>query len=505
MMNQFKSVSPVSGEKYKIPSDDDSNGLKKFIEINKNREIIVVQGLGFVGAVMSLVIANDNQDKYAVIGVDQASEASYWKIADINNGICPIISSDPLVSEFFENSKQLKNFYATYDSAAFSYASAIIIDINLDVIKIKDDHGNIETYDVPLTGFKKAIESIGQSCKEDVLIIVETTVPPGTCQKIVYPILAEKLKSRGLSGAKFKLGHSYERVMPGPNYVNSIKNFYRVYSGVNDESADEVERFLKTIISTDEYPLTRLKTTESTEMAKVLENSYRAMNISFAIEWSRFAENSGVDLYEVVDAIRLRPTHANLMYPGIGVGGYCLTKDPLMASWASEKFFGLESGLEYSVKAVEKNDKMPLYCFDFVIDIIKNYDNEQTSIGLLGVAYGPGIGDTRFSPVEEFYKQLSSHFDNIKCHDPYVSLWAELDQEVETSLDAFLGNRFDILIVTTGHKDYIDNNVIYEIIGQSDKEILIIDTVGLLDINKLPAHFIQNKNFFVLGVGYKEE
>jgi UDP-N-acetyl-D-glucosamine dehydrogenase len=504
-MTQIKSVSPVTGQSYDVPIGDDSNGLKKFIEINKDKKIIVVQGLGFVGTVMSLVVANSDQGKYAVIGVDQASDASYWKIAEINAGVCPIISSDPLVSEFFENAGQLKNFYATYDSGAFSYASAVIIDINLDVTKVKDDLGNIESYDVPLAGFKKAIESIGQVCKEDVLILVETTVPPGTCQKVVYPILVENLKSRDLPSDKFKLGHSYERVMPGPNYVNSIKNFYRVYSGINDESADAVEIFLKTVISTDEYPLTRLKTTESTEMAKVLENSYRAMNISFAIEWSRFAENAGVDLYEVVDAIRLRPTHANLMYPGIGVGGYCLTKDPLMASWASEEFFGLESGLQSSVKAVENNDKMPMFCFDFVSNILKHHDKETTSIGLLGVAYGPGIGDTRFSPVEDFYNRLSAHFDNIKCQDPYVPIWAELNLEIETSLENFLTNTFDVLIVTTGHRDYLNNDAIYELIGRSRKEMIIIDTVGLLDLHKLPAHFSQNKNFYVLGVGHNEE
>ena len=503
-MTQMKSVSPVTGQNYDVPIGGDSNGLKKFIEINKGKNIIVVQGLGFVGTVMSLVVANSGHGEYAVIGVDQASEASYWKIAEINAGVCPIISSDPLVSQFFENACQFKNFYATYDSAAFSYASAVIIDINLDVTKVKDDLGNIESYDVPLGGFKKAIESIGQVCKEDVLILVETTVPPGTCQKVVYPILVKSLKSRGLPIDKFKLGHSYERVMPGPNYVNSIKNFYRVYSGINEESADAVEKFLKTVISTDEYPLTRLKTTESTEMAKVLENSYRAMNISFAIEWSRFAENAGVDLYEVVDAIRLRPTHANLMYPGIGVGGYCLTKDPLMASWASQKFFGLEAGLNSSVKAVEKNDKMPMFCFDFVSNILKHHNKETTSIGLLGVAYGPGIGDTRFSPVEDFYNRLSAHFDNIKCQDPYVPIWAELNLEIETSLEDFLTNTFDILIVTTGHRDYLNNDAIYDLIGRSGKEMVIIDTVGLLDLHKLPAHFSQNKNFYVLGVGYNE-
>lgn len=504
-MVRIGSVSAITGQSYSIPSAHDKDGLINFTGVNKNKQVVAVQGLGFVGTVMSLVVANSDKREYAVIGVDRATDESYWKIAEINAGICPIVSSDPLVFEFFERAKQQQNFYATHDSTAFSYADVIIIDINLDVTKVKDESGNIESYDVPLVAFKKAIESIGQVCKEDVLILVETTVPPGTCKKIVYPIIVEFLKSRGLRTDKFKLGHSYERVMPGPNYVNSIKNFYRVYSGINNESADAVEMFLKTVISTDEYPLTRLKTTESTEMAKVLENSFRAMNISFAIEWSRFAENAGVDLYEVVDAIRLRPTHSNLMYPGIGVGGYCLTKDPLMASWASEEFFGLESGLQSSVKAVENNDKMPMFCFDFVINILRHYDKETTRIGLLGVAYGPGIGDTRFSPVEDFCKRLSAHFDDIKCQDPYVPIWAELNLEIETCLEAFLDNSFDILIVTTGHRDYLDNDAIYELVGRSGKEMIIIDTVGLLDLHKLPVHFSQNKNFYVLGVGHNEE
>ena len=137
---------------------------------------------------------------------------------------------------------------------------------------------------------------------------------------------------------KVAIGHSYERVMPGPNYVDSIKNFYRVFSGLDEESAIRIESFLRTIISVDKYPLTQLANTQSTEMAKVLENSYRALNISFIVEWSRFAEHADVDLYDVVDAIRKRPTHSNMMYPGIGVGGYCLTKDPLIASWASQEF-----------------------------------------------------------------------------------------------------------------------------------------------------------------------
>jgi UDP-N-acetyl-D-glucosamine dehydrogenase len=503
-MTQINSISAVTGESYEVPVVDDKDGLNNFLELNSKKKIVAVQGLGFVGTAMSLVVANSVDDEYAVIGVDRATQESYWKIADINQGVCPIVSSDPLVYEYFEKATQKRNFYATYDSQAFSYADVIIIDINLDVTKFKDDEENIRSYDVPLAGFKSAIEAIGQVCREDVLIVVETTVPPGTCQKVVYPIITETLHSRGLSTEKFKLGHSYERVMPGPNYINSIKNFYRVYSGIDEKSADAVKKFLKTVIATDEYPLTQLKTTTSTEMAKVLENSYRAMNISFAIEWSRFAETSGVDLYEVVDAIRLRPTHANLMYPGIGVGGYCLTKDPLMASWASKQFFGLEAGLQSSVKAVENNDKMPMYCYDFVIKILDKYDKKTTKVGLLGVAYGPGIGDTRFSPVEGFYRLISRELENIKCHDPYVSTWIELNLKIETCLDTFLSNNFDCLIITTGHKNYVQDDAIYEALMRADNETIIIDTVGLLDLDKLPSNYSRNKNFYVLGVGHTE-
>lgn len=504
-MLQKISTSLVTGETYMVPEGGDESGVRNFLQRNQGKKVVAVQGLGFVGAVMSLVAANSELEEYAVLGLDQATEESYWKIAEINAGVCPIVSSDPLVSDFFERATEQGNFYATHDANAFSHADVIIVDINLDVTKVKDGDNNISSYDIPFDGFKKAMESIGSVCKEDVLILVETTVPPGTCRKVVFPIIADGLTARGAASDQFKLGHSYERVMPGPNYVNSIKNFFRVYSGINVRSANAVEKFLKTIISTDEYPLTRLKNIESTEMAKVLENSYRAMNISFVIEWSRFAEAAGVDLFEVVDAIRLRPTHANLMYPGIGVGGYCLTKDPLMASWASEEFFGLPAGLETSVKAVERNDKMPEYCSDFVQEILEDHDKSTTRIGLMGVAYGPGIGDTRFSPVENFYSRLSTRFDRIKCQDPYVARWTELDLEIETSLEKFLADSFDVLIVTTGHRDYIHNDSIYKLIGGAEKNMIIIDTVGLLEIDKLPAHYAQNKNFYVLGVGHNEE
>ena len=284
-----------------------------------------------------------------------------------------------------------------------------------------------------MAGFKKAIETIGSRCREDVLVLVETTVPPGTCSKIVKPILRSCLERRRLPTSRLKIGHSYERVTPGPNYIDSIKNFYRVYSGESEESADHVEGFLKRVISTSQFPLTRLQNTESSEMAKVLENSFRAMNISFIVEWSRFAEQAGVNLYEVIDAIRMRPTHANLMYPGIGVGGYCLTKDPVMASWSAESFFGVEPGLQSSVKAVQINDSMPYSAFEFSKKCLRD-EIRGRKFSLLGVAYGPGIGDTRFSPVEVYVDLLMNagaevsfltHISNfgLKCQRTFTRRW----------------------------------------------------------------------------------
>ena len=313
---------------------------------------------------MSLVCANAIKGNYAVIGVEVSTKRGKKITNELNNGIFPLVAEDPKIDQLFEKSIEKENFFATTETDAYKVADIIIIDINLDVEKENLTSGALIDYNVDLSSFKKAIVSIGENCKEDALILVETTVPPGSCMKVVKPIIHDCLRKRNLPLDKIKIGHSYERVMPGPSYIDSIQNFYRVYSGIDEKSADAVESFLHTIIRTDEYPLTRLGNTNATEMAKVLENSYRAMNIAFMVEWSRFAEEAKVNLYEIVDAIRLRPTHANLMYPGIGVGGYCLTKDALLASWARQNLIGKNEPLSQSEIAININDQMPRFAFE---------------------------------------------------------------------------------------------------------------------------------------------
>lgn len=491
------SVNKITQETYQIPEIlDDEKNIHSFLDANRGKKIIVVQGLGFVGAVMSLVCANALTEEYAVIGIDLPNENTYWKIRSINDGIFPLIADDPKIQEFFENAKEKGNFIATYDSKAYQFADVIIVDINLDVQKEAFQTGKLKDFDVNLSSFEAAIRSIGMNCRDDVLILVETTVPPGTCEQVVKPIIEEEFVNRGLNIKNYQLGHSYERVMPGPEYINSIREFPRVFAGINETSANAVEAFLKTIIDTSKCDLTRLKHTNATEMAKVLENSYRATNIAFAVEWSRFAEEAGVDLYEIVNAIRVRKTHSNLMYPGIGVGGYCLTKDPLLASWSKKNLFGSKSGLDMSTKSVSINDRMPRYAHQRLSNVFG--DLKDKNILLLGISYRGDVGDTRYTPVEPLYKLLKEEGSNIKIHDPYIKFWEEQNCNVENDFDSIIKDNFDLIIISTGHSFYSNNDTFSKIMDL--KPLKIYDTIGLFSKEQI-RKLISKHNLSVLGRG----
>jgi UDP-N-acetyl-D-glucosamine dehydrogenase len=475
--------------------------LEGFIEANKGKSIVVVQGLGFVGGVMSLVVANSSISDYAVVVVDLPTTLGLERISKYNSGEFPIISADPKVTEFYNSAFAKRSIFATHLHDAYSYADVIIVDVNLDVEKGSSEQDLLTGYDVDLSNFKQAILTIGQNCSETVLVLIETTVPPGTTEKIVMPLLKKTLIERGKDADRLKIAHSYERVMPGPNYVDSIKNFYRVYSGINAESEKAAELFLRTIISTETYPLTKLGNTTATEMAKVLENSYRAMNIAFMVEWSRFAELSGVNLYEVVSAIRMRPTHNNMMLPGIGVGGYCLTKDPLLADWASNNLFEAKTGLGQSFASVLINDLMPSYAYEFWKRSFQDI-KPKAHILLLGVSYRSEVDDTRYSPVEPFYRRLKKELYSVKIHDPYVKFWNETEIKVDFNSDNWKEidfSEFDSIVFSTGHREYanssklIDQLMLYH-------DLRIMDTIGVLS-NEEISLLSRNHKVRVLGRG----
>ncbi|MCB0482529.1 MAG: nucleotide sugar dehydrogenase [Flavobacteriales bacterium] len=475
----------------------DSQMIDDFLSNNKGKKVVVVQGLGFVGAVMSLVCANGITEEYAVIGVDLPTKEAIKKINALNRGEFPIASSDPKVMEYFEKSRSKSNFLATHSTYAYQKADVIIIDINLDVDKVSSDEKVLQSYDVSLSGFKKAIQSIGRACQPDVLILVETTVPPGTCQFVVKPIIEEEFGQRGISFNGY-IGHSYERVMPGPKYIDSIQNFYRVYSGIDEPSANKVEAFLKTIIRTDEYPLTRLSNTHATEMAKVLENSFRAMNIAFIQEWSNYAEEAGVNIYEVIQAIRMRPTHKNIMMPGLGVGGYCLTKDPLLASWSKKTMFKSEKGLSNSEQAVQINDRMPLRAFDIIENNVKGGLSSKRVL-LLGISYLNDVGDTRYTPVELLCRKLLAAGAQLTLHDPFLEYWDELELAIETDLEEIFQKKYDVVLISTAHSSY-RNNIGLINFFETKKDLFVLDCWGILSPEEI-IRIAQKNTVKVIGRG----
>src|ERR1700741_392189 len=187
---------------------------------------------------------------------------------------------------------------------------------------------------------------VGRHGRPGPLVTVESTLPFGLCDKVLYPALCDGQREQGVDVEAHPplLAYCYERVMPGPDYLDSVNNFWRAYAGIDEKSSDAARDFLAKYVNTREFPLWRHKSTRAAEMAKLLENSYRATNIAFIEEWARLAEGAGVDLFDVIKSVRLRKgTHDNMMLPGLGVGGYCLTKDALLAAYGAENLIGIEA------------------------------------------------------------------------------------------------------------------------------------------------------------------
>ncbi len=501
------SVAP-DGREFPLPTEDESKLEKeKLYEITEEqrklgRKIVAVQGLGFVGCVMAVVIA-DAEDKdgnpiYFVHGHQRDSIRSYWKVPVVNTGEPPVSSSDKEVPELFTRCvKEKKNFRATWHNYAYELADIVVVDIQLDATK--PAFGEAEKGYCDMSAFRDGMRTLGEHIKPDCLILVETTVPPGTCEKVVKPIIEEEFTKRGFDIEKNPplIAHSYERVMPGANYVRSIRNFWRVYSGVNEKSKELAREFLTDILDVENYPLTELDNTNASELAKVMENSYRATNIALTLEWAKFAEKIGVDLFKVREAIRMRKgTHDNLLRPSLGVGGYCLTKDPVLANWSMKAIFGIDDTLDMAINSVNINDTMPLH----TIDLIKyEYpDLKDVKIAVLGVSYLENLGDTRHSPSKTLVRILNEQEAVVKVADPYVQSWPEMENiKVHKELKPAVSDA-DVVVFGVGHSEY--KNIEPEnLISACGTKPLIIDCSNFLSDEKIKKYL--NLGCKVKGVG----
>ena len=528
------SISP-EGEKFKLPDPDDYEKeyerIKSLVEEQRTlgREIVLVMGVGFVGSVMAAVVADTVDDEgnptKFVIGMQRPSTRSYWKIPLLNRGFPPVQAEDPEVAPMIHRCvKEKKTLTATYTHEALCLADVVVVDVQCDYLK--ESLGNVRDGEVNMAALEDSMGIIGEKISPHTLVLIETTVAPGTTEQVAYPIMRKAFRRRGIKSDPL-LAHSFERVMPGKDYVRSIREYWRVCSGINEEATRRVMVFLGEVINIEEYPLTVLDKPIESETAKIVENSFRATILAFLDEWSLFAERNGVDLIKVIEAIKIRPTHSNIIFPGPGIGGYCLPKDGGLGIWAYRHIHGFEDDIfKITPLAIDINDTRALHVAQLTRDALRNMGRPiaAAEILVLGASYREDVGDTRYSGSELMVRRLTEMGAELRVHDPYVKHWWEFEKQDEYPSETHSMKRFfrnqkkladlgveqdlmrafhgaDAVVFAVRHQPYLnlDPDQVFQAAGQS---IAVIDCFGILDDSRIKRYFELGCEVKCLGRGH---
>ena len=445
----------------------------------KKKKVCVI-GLGYVGLSMAIVISNakkKNKFEYKTFGYDKSNKKIKKLNQCINKAKLPFNSSDILLKKKFRLSSLKNKINLIKNISEINKMDVIVVSVGFDFIGNKNSFKNI----------LNLINKISKYIKKGALLLIETTLPPGTFQKILIPKINNIIKKRNLGLNDIFLSYSCERIMPGKNYYNSIINNYRCYSGYNKSSKQKVKNFLKSFINYKKFPLTELNSITECETAKVLENSYRATNIALIDEWVNYANLLKIDLLKVIEAIKIRPTHSNIMLPGLGVGGYCLPKDGLFATRSAKLFFKKKIDFPFIKLSSRINNNMPNSSFSLIKEKIKNLKNKK--ILIMGLSYKEDIDDTRNSASIILYKKLIKKGSKITFHDPLVN---EKENITHKEIPKF--EKFDLIAFCVKHKDYKKISL-----ADFSRKPVYFDLNNVLEEKKI--NYMKRKNYklFILG------
>ncbi|NVM16532.1 MAG: nucleotide sugar dehydrogenase [Candidatus Lokiarchaeota archaeon] len=443
---------------------------------------IVVIGMGYVGIPMAVLLAD--VDDFYVTGVQRRSQRSGWKIDWLNQGKNPYEGDEPGLDKLIEKVVKNEKFRVTNKYDAVKDADYVLIDVQTPV-----DDEKIPRY----ASLLDVSERIAKHMKKGVTIILESTVAPGTTGNVVQSILEKK---SGLKrGEDFYLVFSPERVMPG-KLLEYITDFPRVIGGGCQE-ANEKAKFLYGKVVKKELQVTD---TLTAELTKCIENAYRDVNIAFANEMALLSEDFDRNIFEIINLINHR--HDRMMhYPGSGVGGHCLTKDPWLLLYGFNKYTEKlnESKIKIIPDSRKINDYMPYHMIKLMEHVFRDSHRlvDNIKIVLLGVSYKANTDDTRNTPTENIIKVLKSryHSHNIEyiAHDPYVN---ERDYKLTKLTSDFneAVTNADVLMFTTNHSEYynIDLDDLKEIVNTP----IIIDGRNIFD-----KKTVENKGFIYRKVG----
>jgi UDP-N-acetyl-D-glucosamine dehydrogenase len=380
------------------------------------KQKMAVVGLGYVGLPLAVAAANSN---FLVSGVD----ADEVKILGINSGVSSIEDIADL------DLKKLVDSRALTASTDFS----IIKEVQIVLICVPTPLTQDQKPD--LTYVKMATESVAKYLSEDTLVILESTVSPGTTRNLIAPILAQ---FSGLNLNQFQVAFSPERIDPS-NKTWGVKNTPKLVAGLSREACTRAIDFYSNFI--DE--VVRCESLEVAETAKLLENSFRYINISFINEFLIFCQKLGVDVNEVIKAAATKPYGFMSFYPSVGVGGHCIPVDPL---YLSNKARELGAPTRFIDLADQINQEMPGYFVGRAEEKLGGLKDKKVLV--VGVAYKPNVADVRETPVTALISGLESKGAHVSWHDDLVKEWnGEKSVELKTG--------FDLAIIATPHA-YMD-------------------------------------------------
>ena len=369
---------------------------------------INIFGLGYVGYPLMLILANKKlkgKSLYDVTGIEVSEQKKIEIELSINNKILPFDTTDNKLIRYSKNNLS-KTIKILSKDKIDKIGGIILICINFDGPK-------------KISELKFFFNNLSRKVQENSTIIIESTLIPGTCEKILYPIIKKQFKKRNLNINKLSFGYSYERIMPGDNYVNSITENYKNISGINNFSKRNILKFYKTFLNYKKFPISEFSKITECETAKIMENSYRALNIAFIDEWNKFSHINKLNLKKIINSIKVRNSHSNIMRPGIGVGGYCLTKDPMFGQIAGEMIFKKKTLFPLCKASIKINKQMPNFCFNYINQKVKDLKNKK--ILIIGSAYKSDVSDIRHSPSINLARQFYIKKFNTTNIDPMVN------------------------------------------------------------------------------------
>lgn len=374
---------------------------------------ICVFGLGYIGLPTACLFATHG---YQVTGIDVKGE----NVEKINQGEVPF--KEPGLEELLQRALKSDTLIAKVEPEP---ADAFLIAVPTPLDK--------ETKMADLRYVRQAAKNVAGFLQKQNAVILESTVPPGTCEKLLLPMLEESGLKRGVD---FHLAHCPERAIPG-NSIHEMVHNHRIIGGIDEKSAELAKALYSGFVKGSIY-LTDVRTAE---IVKLMENTYRDINIALANEFAEIAEESGLNIWEAIELANKHP-RVNILKPGPGVGGHCLAVDP---------WFLAENSTRSRIISLarEINDSMPHHVLNLVKDLLGGIKNPTISV--LGVAYKGDVDDTRETPALRFIKLAENEGYKVKIHDPWVKSFEYLLCSLQ---EAVRGS--DCLVLITDHSSFRD-------------------------------------------------